>query len=127
MDPWQLRNAAYRKGTRKMKRDKKNKQAKDDPNTQTKIILHLQNENKKLKEKLNTMTTLREGNNDDMENNRQEIRDLEAAIDVLVAHIKENDKKSKPTRKRNGEGKIRLIGKEQQDQMYKEMTSLKKK
>ena len=99
MDPWQLRNAAYREGTRKMKRDKKNKQAKDDPNTQRKIILHLQNENKELKEKLNTMTTLREGNNDNMENNRQEIRDLEAAIDVLVAHIKENDKKIKTNKK----------------------------
>ena len=87
------------------KKDKKSKRAKDDHRTQTKIILRLQNENKALKEKLYTMTSPRESNNDDMENNRQKIRDLEAEIDVLVAQIEENDKKSKPTKKRNGETK----------------------
>ena len=40
------------------------------------------------------MTSPRENNDDDMENNTQKIRGLEADIDVLVAQIEENDQKT---------------------------------
>ena len=61
----------------------------NDPKTQTKVVKHFQEENRKLQLQLEKQTPA--SPNDNAEENRRKIRELEAEIDCLTKQVFEND------------------------------------
>ena len=115
----------------KNKKDKKPKQQRDDPKSKTEIILHLENENKELKEKLDAMNTPHEHTDSEQSTNKKRISELEAEIDVLIAQIEENDEKTNQAELQDQEmEKLRddlESAKECQEQQEKDLNNLQQK